>query len=432
VASRMRADAAYSAAAFWPRLNSMLLRSNVTQPPHGYELFGQLWRGLAHVLNKEMGGKNGILRLPQDPENSPLRHWKHVNYPLSQCLIRETDRRDLAEFFLEDRAARDCPPGRILTVAAEARYAFSKAFAATLDQAIGSETFGAELARALLEIRDQVSIATRSGGNAVTAGRRSRTRLKLTTKRGEHVILLQRLLEDWIDVTRLNSVDWEGGITDDRGDTLWAGADYTMFVEGSDGFVTSKDAIADGSRLRLLCTQDEYGRFSDALVGTDAEEVDLIGDLSNLRCSAIVVQADRDKELLQRLGLASGTRLSLKLEGGLDIGHRRFVYGTHPRVLVENGSGSRVAINGMSVKIDERGRVFAGATPHEVGAYEIVADDVAVRYEIVDLSSGEDSVDGGFVGYALSATPAVMVTEDLSVSAPSEKAVKHLVGVELH
>lgn len=433
VASRMHTDSHFSAQAFWPRFNKILLRRNDVNPPRNCEALDHFWRELQRFLNVSMGGSLGLLRLPDDPNASPLKGWCHVNYPLSQCLVRQVDRRDLAEYFMQNARARECSESTLVSVVAEDEYAFGKSFAATLRQAKSSPAFALELSRVLTEIRAQVSRASSSTSTSTNGSRRRvRSRLKITQMRGEYVLLLQQQLDDWQDVERLDAEQWEMGFSDERGESLWSGADYTFFVEGHDGFVTSREPVRTGTRARLLLTGDQHSLFNDDLVNASAIDLALGEGLETLRCYQFSIDEDRDSELLRRLGVSSGTHPSVRLDGGLDIGRGRFVQGCAPRILVENLAGARMTINKLVCDLDERGCVRKNRTPQEPGDYEVAVEDYVLRYSIIDLSEQLDSDDAGYVGYVLSREPAVLVSKDFSINERDvAQGVKFLMGADL-
>jgi hypothetical protein len=417
VASRMQSDSQFSAQAFWPRFNKMLLRIDDRNQAKGCVALDQFWRDLERFLNVENAGRLGVLRLPEDATKAPLRGWSHVNYPLSQCLVREVDKRDLAEFFLENQEARECPKSRLVAVLERSYYAFGKSFGTTLKHAAQNPAFAQELAEVLVEIREHVAQFSAPAGGGAAGRRRARSRLKLGQSRGEYVLFLQQMLDDWQDIERLDADQWENGVSDDRGESLWNGAEYSVFVEGADGFVTSNERIQDGDRLRLVIPVSQSAQFADDLESTFANEVTLDGALQGLCFYQFSVSETRDAALLNRLGLKTGAALTIRLEGGLDIGHSRFVCGSSPRIKIENAAGSRITINRVVCELNDHDYVRSDRTPTDAGEYEVVVNDVHLRYWIVDLSEALDSADSGYVGYVLSAKDGVLTTCDFSLKA---------------
>jgi hypothetical protein len=417
VASRMQSDSQFSAQAFWPRFNKLLLRIDDRNQAKGCAALDQFWRDLERFLNIENGGRLGVLRLPEDATKAPLRGWSHVNYPLSQCLVREVDKRDLAEFLLENSEARECSKSRLVAVLERSSYAFGKSFGSTLKHAVQNPAFAQELAEVLVEIRDHVANFSAPVNGSVAGRRRARSRLKLGQSRGQYVLFLQQMLDDWEDVERLDADQWENGVSDDRGESLWNGADYTVFVEGPDGFVTSNERVQDGDRLRLLLPVALRAHFADDLTRSAADEVVLDGILESLCFYQFAVSEERDASLLQKLGLKAGASIAIRLEGGLDIGHSRFVQGSAPRIRIENAVGSRVTINRVICELNDRDYVRNDRTPKNAGEYEVAVNDVRLRYSIVNLTEAPDSADGGYVGYVLSAKDGVLTTCDFSLKA---------------
>ena len=93
-ASRMARDSArgIEANAYYPQLNLLLGRPAFDGMPSGFERVAALWRDLCRWLDA-CDGKYGTSTARQHP------HFVNVGWPMSQCLLREADRRRLTEFF---------------------------------------------------------------------------------------------------------------------------------------------------------------------------------------------------------------------------------------------------------------------------------------------------------------------------------------------
>lgn len=66
-----------------------------TGPPPKFEMVSSFWEELNWWLDARCAGKLGL------PTASPLGRWTNVGYPISQCLLREIDRKKLPHFFIE-------------------------------------------------------------------------------------------------------------------------------------------------------------------------------------------------------------------------------------------------------------------------------------------------------------------------------------------
>jgi hypothetical protein len=94
-ASRMARDAesGIETTAFYPQLNPLLNRPQFGGMPRGFEQVDDLWTDLARWLDNDLGGARG------KSTAATHRFFKHIGWPISQCLLREADRRRLTEFF---------------------------------------------------------------------------------------------------------------------------------------------------------------------------------------------------------------------------------------------------------------------------------------------------------------------------------------------
>jgi hypothetical protein len=79
--------------AFYPQLNPLLNRPQFGGMPPGFEQVDDLWKDLRRWLDDDLGGARGTATA------STHRTLTHIGWPISQCLLREADRRRLTEFF---------------------------------------------------------------------------------------------------------------------------------------------------------------------------------------------------------------------------------------------------------------------------------------------------------------------------------------------
>lgn len=93
--SRMARDPEAGVAShnYYRRYNELLGNTPDSGQPPGFDELGLLWRDLDQWLRHDLGGRRGESTIPEHP--SPA----HIGYPISQCLLRESDRRRLTEFF---------------------------------------------------------------------------------------------------------------------------------------------------------------------------------------------------------------------------------------------------------------------------------------------------------------------------------------------
>jgi hypothetical protein len=93
--SRMARDETQGVAShnYYRRYNELFGRDPGAGQPQGFEQLGRLWRDLDRWLDEDNSGRLGTSTVPEHPFPA------HVGYPISQCLLRESDRRRLTEFF---------------------------------------------------------------------------------------------------------------------------------------------------------------------------------------------------------------------------------------------------------------------------------------------------------------------------------------------
>ena len=94
-ASRMARDpeAGIAPQAYYPQLNPLLSLPQFAGMPPGFEQLESLWTDLCLWLDRDQGGRFGT--------STATTHsfFKNIGWPISQCLLRESDRRRLPDFF---------------------------------------------------------------------------------------------------------------------------------------------------------------------------------------------------------------------------------------------------------------------------------------------------------------------------------------------
>lgn len=79
--------------AYYPQLNPLLNRPHFDGMPPGFEQVDDLWKDLCRWLDEDLSGARGT-------STATTHHFfRHIGWPISQCLLREADRRKLTEFF---------------------------------------------------------------------------------------------------------------------------------------------------------------------------------------------------------------------------------------------------------------------------------------------------------------------------------------------
>jgi hypothetical protein len=93
--SRMARDPQAGVAShnYYRRYNELVGYPPDSGQPAGFEELRRLWMDLDRWLKEDRDGTLGISTVPESPAPA------HVGYPISQCLLRESDRRRLTEFF---------------------------------------------------------------------------------------------------------------------------------------------------------------------------------------------------------------------------------------------------------------------------------------------------------------------------------------------
>ena len=93
--SRMARDDSHGVAShnYYRRYNELFGWDPDSGQPDGFDHLGRLWQDLDRWLDDDNSGRLGKSTVPGHPFPA------HVGYPISQCLLRESDRRRLTEFF---------------------------------------------------------------------------------------------------------------------------------------------------------------------------------------------------------------------------------------------------------------------------------------------------------------------------------------------
>lgn len=94
-ASRMARDerAGIAPNAYYPHLNQLIGRPVDSGRPPGFDVLSALWEDLEEWLERDCHGERGRSTIRTH------RHFRHIGWPLSQCLLRASDRHRLPDFF---------------------------------------------------------------------------------------------------------------------------------------------------------------------------------------------------------------------------------------------------------------------------------------------------------------------------------------------
>lgn len=92
-ASEMNADDEVSLTNYYIHLNELLGSGRKRGQPHGFDQIEKLWGKLQWWLDEVLENKFGV------PTANNRYAGTHIGYPISQCLLRRTDREKLPDFF---------------------------------------------------------------------------------------------------------------------------------------------------------------------------------------------------------------------------------------------------------------------------------------------------------------------------------------------
>lgn len=177
-ASRMAADpeARIAAGNYYARLNELLGLSRTGRPP-SFERVTALWEELGRWLSQDNDGRLGL------PTATPHPSFPYIGYAISQCLLRDSDRRRLPDFFQweglapgQDASAVELVP-RLRAWASNHRCALSR-------QARKALTGGEELVR---QAAGTVAAELKSWDGASVdpeGGRSARIEVRVSVRRG--------------------------------------------------------------------------------------------------------------------------------------------------------------------------------------------------------------------------------------------------------
>ncbi len=111
--SKMARDVSHGVAShnYYRRYNELFGWDPDSGQPDGFDLLSRLWKDLDRWLDEDNSGQLGTSTVPEHPFPA------HVGYPISQCLLRESDRRRLTEFFraVGLEPGEEITPGQLFT-----------------------------------------------------------------------------------------------------------------------------------------------------------------------------------------------------------------------------------------------------------------------------------------------------------------------------
>lgn len=337
--------------------------------------------------------ERGRLAIQNDPQNVPHVGWRHINLPLWQALLRESDRTQICQW-LSERPGQKPDSSRILRDLVANADDFNRKLAQTLHDTTRNAALSAALE---VLVRDLVVSPV---DEPKTRTRRTPGRLRLVGRRELSCILQRRNNGDeWVDATAsLETEDIRHGITDDSTGVTWRGDDRILFIDGGPfvGFVSHRGPLPAGSTVILVFLQlDDVSEQFDTVRG---KPIPLDPNLSGFTATKLNV-TDEDDPLLLSFGCRLATDRPIRLEGGLRH-HSRYL-GTHPPRIVAASSSTPVRVNGTARSVRPDGSVDL-PNPLLPGPYEVTALGDILRFDVDDGALLDDSNDCEEICFALS------------------------------
>jgi hypothetical protein len=97
---------------YYARLNPLLRRDKFANQPPGFDEMHTLWKDLRRWLDRDLDGARGLSTVQEHP------HFVHIGWPMSQCLLRASDRARLTDFFryADFEPGEEVGEGRLLSL----------------------------------------------------------------------------------------------------------------------------------------------------------------------------------------------------------------------------------------------------------------------------------------------------------------------------
>ena len=385
--SRMARESSAGVAShnYYARYNELIGRPADSGQPPGFDDLGRLWEDLHHWLQEDRQERLGQSTVRRHPTLA------HIGYPISQCLLREADRRRLTEFF----RAIGLEPGDEISASELFTYLRNWTHAGC-----GLSTPAIEVIQGAADsVADEIAEIVKGEFTAwqgelldERGRRRAEIALVLEVKQGGHWIkadfwpqcpqgfpaeLDVRLRSgDWIDLRSVSS-DWYGPLTADvrsrdLDNGLMLEADEFSFAYQPAKVVPLRESEDLGrwvSVRQVRATEPhcvvahaailgDVRRFLDEHAEPGWRELPGNGNLPEgwrvLTGVRVSSHASPEEPYLHPLAPRFGT--TSRFEGGLQIASRQYLEGGEPDlwVVVAEGDQLAIEIDGEPLALDER------------------------------------------------------------------------------
>ncbi len=345
------------------------------------------WRAAAEYYS---AGNLGRLVLQNDVLNVPLRGFRHVNLPLWQVLLRETDRGQLRGWCALN--ADRLPTGglELLHAFADNAPLFNRTVAEKLRLALSQPAVCSALLPLLEEIRNEISAEPSLEGS-----RRLRGRLRLTGRQARCYLQRRDHFGRWTDVSGSLMVDEiMTGIDQGTYGVSWDGGERTLFVASGRDVGSTRGMIPHNACVVLLASRDDVALPT----GEGWVPVALDPTLDGLQAVRGDVDAMRDSSLIERFGCSFRRPGLIQLVGGLRS-DKGYLWGAQPRIWVA-AEPTLLTFNGAATSVDVGG--FVRVRPDlPTGCYTVRADNDVVAFSLVNADELQDSDDAEEIGLEL-------------------------------
>lgn len=389
VATGMGSFADLDPSAYWSPFYARFTKGRAFQPK-ALERLDQLWPAARAFYEARSRGR---LAIQSDPVNTPHRGWRHINLPLWQALLRESDRSQIRHWLRDHPSAGPDVAKLLGHLAGDAEH-FNRKLAQTLRDASRSDSLAAALETLLDEL---VSSAASDISPRI---RRSPGRLRLVGRDALSCFLQRHGMSgEWDDaVGPLETRDLREGAMEHNSGAAWPGDERILFLDAGPfvGYVSHRGVVAPNTAVALLYSAEDESVESH-LVSLGRQVLALDERLRGFR--AVHLASAADAELLSFFSCSLAGDQAISLEGGLR--YRGRYLGTNPPRIHLNPASTVVKINGVVQKVDSDGYV-AMTTPMAPGRYEVTAAAETLHFHIDDGTTLHDSSEGEEICIALS------------------------------
>jgi hypothetical protein len=436
-ASKMANDpgAGITGANYYARLNELLGLDHRGMPP-SFEKVTALWGELARWLVEDNDGRLGL------PTAVPHRAFRHVGFPISQCLLRDSDRKKLPGFFRWEGFApgQDVGPGdlapRLKEWVSSGRCTLSRQARKVLT---GSEDL---VQQAAATVAGELKSWDGALGVDAEGRRQARIEVHVETYRGGRRFgceLYPRAPEGFPDgeyrngstsvrLERIKGTAWFGflpaalvakalgnglNLRTDRFALCFSGSRVIPLEKSAElGGWISCQRLVSGEEHMILCHASFSGRVEQYLRQSAEEGWALAPATSGLPPSWVCFRGVRIEDIPSgRISegldcLVPVWRAGISFSGGLKIGHDAWLAGGEPRVTVtsEKNLAVHVLIDGEAA-----GSLASGSLTLDLaslglapGEHEVSAGPQRRRFRLSRSGYGrEPDVAGRHLGHVL-------------------------------